>query len=255
MLPGPEMVAAQMADARSDVYSLALVLYLIFSGNRFPFDVADPESPGQWLKAHAEARPRALRELRPEAPEPLDALLLRALAKDPRQRPSAGELLTLLDPDLRLSGVATVVLTQRPALAGWRGPLLTGALLLAGLAIAFVRSPPVGGPAATRTPGAPTPPAPTPATSDESIAVRLAGDLLTLSNRRGTPLTDVELTLLGPAGERYHTRLAAALGPQEDVDLALHGFTPPPPAGFSPRALELETDEAGTRTRQVLALP
>ncbi len=92
----PEVIAGQPADARSDIYSLALVLFLVMSGERFPFDVAAEDPPARWLHAHGHAQPRRLRSLAPTVPEALDELLARALAKQPETRPTALEIATLL---------------------------------------------------------------------------------------------------------------------------------------------------------------
>jgi serine/threonine-protein kinase len=93
----PEVIAGQPADARSDVYSLGLTLYLLFSGNRFPFDVATDDAPARWLEAHARLFPRPLRALVPDADPALEALFARALSKDPAERPTAAEFAATLE--------------------------------------------------------------------------------------------------------------------------------------------------------------
>src|SRR5439155_1017227 len=90
----PEQLEHGQADARSDVYSLALVAYELLTGHR-PFE------GDNWVAVAAQrlARdPRPPSELRPELPPALDRILMRALARDPDDRyPSAaafGEALT-----------------------------------------------------------------------------------------------------------------------------------------------------------------
>ncbi|WP_437934178.1 serine/threonine-protein kinase [Sorangium sp. So ce341] len=72
-------------DGRADVFSLGCVLFECLTGQR--------AFRGQHLsvvwKLLLEDSPRA-RELRPEVPEALDALLARMLAKDPSERPEDG---------------------------------------------------------------------------------------------------------------------------------------------------------------------
>ncbi|MCC6994557.1 MAG: serine/threonine protein kinase [Deltaproteobacteria bacterium] len=69
-------------DARTDVYSLGCVLYEMATG-RMPFA---HEGMGELLMAHMVEAPRPPRELSPELPAELEAVILRALAKDPAQR-------------------------------------------------------------------------------------------------------------------------------------------------------------------------
>ncbi len=69
-------------DGRSDIYSLGVVGYLMLAG-RLPFEAAN--TPAMMVKQISEM-PRALHELRPDIPAPLDAALARALAKRPSDR-------------------------------------------------------------------------------------------------------------------------------------------------------------------------
>ena len=85
----PEIVAGRPATAAADVYSLALTLYLVFSGNRSPYEIGPESSPAEWLRAHSEARPRPLRDRAPGAPADVAYLLAQGMAKDPAARPTA----------------------------------------------------------------------------------------------------------------------------------------------------------------------
>ncbi len=80
----PEQARREPVDARSDIYGMGLVLYALIAG-RGPFD--DATSLADLLIAHAEAIPEAPSKYARFAVGPaLDALILRALAKDPAAR-------------------------------------------------------------------------------------------------------------------------------------------------------------------------
>ena len=85
----PEQVAGKPQDRRSDVYGLGVVLYEMLCG-RAPF-VGDNDMAVVYQHAHADAtRPR---QLRPDIPRRLEAVILKAMAKAPEQRyATAGDM-------------------------------------------------------------------------------------------------------------------------------------------------------------------
>jgi serine/threonine-protein kinase len=91
----PEQVAADpAADHRLDLYAFGCVAYELLTG-RPPFSGG---SPHELLAAQLAQRAPAVRELRPETPPSLDAMIARCLAKQPGERPaSADEVLKTLD--------------------------------------------------------------------------------------------------------------------------------------------------------------
>ncbi|MBA4065561.1 MAG: hypothetical protein C0501_17970 [Isosphaera sp.] len=89
-------------DARSDLYSLGCTLYFLLTGAA-PF--ARASSLIDKLLAHTEEPPPPVREVRPDVPEGLAALLWRLLAKNPDDRPAgAAEVAAALAPYLRAEG-------------------------------------------------------------------------------------------------------------------------------------------------------
>jgi serine/threonine protein kinase len=74
----PEQLRGESPDGRSDVFSLGLVLYEMVTGRR--------AFPGATVSAIAgailHASPIPPRQLRPELPEPLERMVLKAIAKD-----------------------------------------------------------------------------------------------------------------------------------------------------------------------------
>ena len=79
----PEQCSDRKVDARSDIYSLGVLLYEMLAG-RPPFDA--PSAMALALKQIQEPPP-PLREARPEVPGALERLVMWALAKDPADRP------------------------------------------------------------------------------------------------------------------------------------------------------------------------
>src|SRR5579884_1383303 len=85
----PEQIEGEKVDGRADIYSLGAVLYQAVTG-RPPFEGDDPLTIAF---KHVHKAPQPPSELRPHLPEDWDALILKALAKNPADRfATAGEL-------------------------------------------------------------------------------------------------------------------------------------------------------------------
>ena len=83
---------------RSDLYSLACVVYEMLAGTP-PISAASARAT---MAQQVTVTPRALRVLRPDAPEPVERALARALAKDPSERfASVAEFVAALDAEPR----------------------------------------------------------------------------------------------------------------------------------------------------------
>jgi PAS domain S-box-containing protein len=89
----PEQSAGQLdrIDRRTDVYGLGAILYEILTGSP-PFSAASTE---EVLRKVREEEPTPPRQLWPEVPPALEAVCLRALAKQPGDRPAAAAELAL----------------------------------------------------------------------------------------------------------------------------------------------------------------
>lgn len=79
----PEQAKGESVDARADLYSTGVVLYELLTG-RPPFR---GDTPVAVAYQHVSEAPVAPSELNESVPRALDAVVLRALAKDPFQRP------------------------------------------------------------------------------------------------------------------------------------------------------------------------
>jgi tRNA A-37 threonylcarbamoyl transferase component Bud32 len=98
----PERFGPNPPDARSDVYSLACVLFELLTGRR-PFPVGEPLAA---MYAHLHEEPVPPSRLLATLPVALDGVVLRGLAKDPAERwQTAGQLAAAARAALTASGV------------------------------------------------------------------------------------------------------------------------------------------------------
>src|SRR5918997_2815064 len=90
----PEQAQGRPVDARADLYAIGIVLYELLTG-RVPFDADSPVTVALMQVNEAPPPPRAIV---PEIPPSLDAVVLRALEKDPARRFSdADEFIAALE--------------------------------------------------------------------------------------------------------------------------------------------------------------
>lgn len=96
----PEVLQGRPADAVSDLYAIGVIAYRALS-RRFPCEVSSNEkgNPFAALLATVMTAPKPIRDLVPDLPEELAAAIMKALAKDPRDRfASAREMAMALRP-------------------------------------------------------------------------------------------------------------------------------------------------------------
>ena len=108
----PEMARGFGTDIRSDLYSLGLVLYEMLVG-RPPFDA---DNPWAILRQQIESDPPPIRPVRPDVPPWLEAVIFRAVAKDPARRfQTPAEMLAALRDQSAAPTWAPVTVTPIPS--------------------------------------------------------------------------------------------------------------------------------------------
>jgi hypothetical protein len=128
----PEQIDGRDVDGRTDIFSLGVVLFEMVGGRR-PFA---GDSRASLLSAVLTAEPPALTSLEPQAPESLERLVRRCLAKDPDDRwqtarDVAAELRWIADADAGTAPTARILSRRRGGamlLGGGVGAALGAAL-------------------------------------------------------------------------------------------------------------------------------
>lgn len=105
----PEQWQGDILDARTDLYSLGIMLYEMLTG-KLPFNA---DTPASMMYYHLQGTPASIRSIRSDLPPGIEPVLLKALAKDRYQRfASAGELVVAFK--AALSGQNPVIVPPLP---------------------------------------------------------------------------------------------------------------------------------------------
>lgn len=87
----PERLRNRPYDGKADVYSLGITLFQMLTG-RLPFEATESGDLAAVILMQVTEEPPRLRDLNPAIPEAVEAVVLKALRKDPATRPTPFEL-------------------------------------------------------------------------------------------------------------------------------------------------------------------
>lgn len=139
----PDQAAGRSVDTRSDVYSLGVILYRLLTG-KSPHELSGTDH--EIMRRVREEQPIRPRKADPHIDGDLEALLLKALAREPERRyPSAAELAVdlqnYLDGEpLAARAPSTIYFLQKRVRKYWVAVTLIGVVIAAGIgAIAYDR--------------------------------------------------------------------------------------------------------------------
>ena len=211
----PEQILGKPLNARSDIFSVAVVLYELLV-NKHPF----PGGAGLIPREIVHTAPEPLRKLDPQIPEELEQLLARALEKDPEKR--------LERVDELAAGLYLIAQKQRGAVA----PAVdVPASAPAPVVVAPTPAPPVPVPVVT-----PAPPQATPNVSEGTLAAPVRAVAPQRLKRAAPPATRSRLRIWLPYAAAAVLTFCLALTFLSRESIRASQAKDPAPAAVQPRS-------------------
>jgi eukaryotic-like serine/threonine-protein kinase len=234
----PEVCNGRPPIASSDVYSFTVCLYMLLSGNRYPYNIPEDAVVSTYQEAHRRQAPIPITVFNAAVPRELQEILTLGMAKDPENRPSIREVHQALIAVATKDRPAATSAPRHPRRIGHVRTIVTGlavaAVLAAGYFVANAVSRPSDRTSARSTPNAIGERDPTSGEEAARAATPLAlesaidGHALTLTNRSANAVSVREIRL----GEEGPTLSIAAIGtalrPGETLMVPFDEFAPKP---------------------------
>jgi eukaryotic-like serine/threonine-protein kinase len=252
----PEVCNGRPPIASSDVYSFSVCLYLLLSGNRYPYNIPEDAVVSTYQEAHRRQAPIPITVFNASAPRELQNILTLGMAKEPENRPSIREVHEALVAVATNDGKAAAHAPLRPRTTGHARTIAAGLAVAAAVAgsyfaanAALGRSGQASAPQRTQstpnavqgrdpTPGMEAARRATPTVLDSAVD----GHALTLTNRSTDALNVREIRL----GEEGRTPSIASIGtslsPGETLMVPFDEFTPKPDARTPGDRVKVVTD-------------
>lgn len=264
--PGtPQFWAPEVCDGRppiapSDVYSFTVCLYMLLSGNNYPYNIPEDAVVTTYQEAHRHQAPIPITVFNAAVPRALQEILTLGMAKEPEHRPSIQEVHDALISARAAKPGASPMIQSRPRTKPTRSRLVVaaigGGLLMAATLFALVRAreiqrDPAAQPAlpAERRAGA--------ADQDGTAGIAVTSGASAPSSRFHASMDDLAATLTNQSTSAVTVRQVAivpereppstaspeaTLGPGESLMVPLEEFTPRLSRGVRPRSFRVVTD-------------
>lgn len=240
----PEVCNGRPPIAPSDVYSFSVCLYMLLSGNKYPYNIPEDAVVSTYQEAHRRQAPIPITVFSAAVPRELQEILTLGMAKEPENRPSIREIHDALAAVAANDGDSATRVPPGPRPTGrFRTIAAASAVVAAVLVSYFVANAALDGYSRTSAPpasqsapaaierGSPAPNIedarrPTPAALESAVD----GDALTLTNR-STSAVNVREIQLGVEGRTPSiASVGTELGPGETLMVPFDEFTPKPKA-------------------------
>jgi serine/threonine protein kinase len=88
----PEVCNGRPPIASSDVYSFSVCLYMLLSGNKYPYNIPEDAVVSTYQEAHRRQAPIPITVFNANVPRDLQEILTLGMAKEPENRPSIREV-------------------------------------------------------------------------------------------------------------------------------------------------------------------
>jgi eukaryotic-like serine/threonine-protein kinase len=207
----PEQAKGRTVDHRTDIYAFGVVVYEMLTGSR-PFE---GDSPVDTMLKHVSQAPTPPSTIRSGLPPAVDAIVMRAMEKEPQDRPgSMHEIVAVLD-SARAGYAVTAEASASLDLIDRKRPQGSSVMLKLGIGLFVVAlgvtffvigqkpaplplPPPPPPTVAIEEPPPPAPPPPAPPAEPETISVRVEGasEIEVFDRATGTKLGHVGRPIL-----------------------------------------------------------